>query len=111
MKAHGRDYWEAHIKAAGLSGQSGAAYCRQHGLHLNRYYIWQQRLSREREPTSATAFVKVKSAKSLPVERDSVQSPRQCARLLIPCGAVFEFQPSTDPQWIGQILAELGGAK
>jgi hypothetical protein len=49
-------FWQAHIDAWQVSGQSGRAYCQAAGINLYRFYKWRQQLGRA---TTSNALVPV----------------------------------------------------
>jgi hypothetical protein len=45
-----RRLWENHIKQWETSGQSRRAYCKKHGLIVNRFYDWKRRITAADKP-------------------------------------------------------------
>ena len=45
-----RKFWENHIKQWEASGQSQRAYCKKHGLIVNRFYDWKRRITAADKP-------------------------------------------------------------
>jgi hypothetical protein len=41
-------HWREIIEQQESSGLSGAGFCREHGIHLSRFYHWRRRLHQDR---------------------------------------------------------------
>lgn len=53
------EFWKPHIAGWRDSGQSQAAYCRQHGLDLKRFGYWRRTLAPTDEASSLPALVPI----------------------------------------------------
>ena len=94
-------FWRQHISKYRASGQTRAAYCRQHGLKLHRlaYHVGKQ----SKVGLSGSSFAEVAIA-DVPV-----QTGRGGARLLVGGGVAVEFDAGTDPAWVARLVAAVGG--
>lgn len=54
-----RSKWEHHIESWERSGQSQAAYCREHGLSYGLFAYWKRRLKRPESYQSAVKLVPI----------------------------------------------------
>lgn len=92
--------WQEHIAAWEGSGQTRAAYCRQHGLNLHTFAYWRRRL---REDPCALTLVQVAGV-SLPGSRSA--SVRVVVEGL---GLAIEVSDDFSPATLGRALAVVRG--
>ena len=71
------EHWQQQLAAWQATGQSGAAFCREHGLTYHRFCYWRRKLITAQLPqtTSSSGFARVVSAQSPVVEELSLSLP------------------------------------
>jgi hypothetical protein len=95
-KHKGRQFWSAHITAAGSSGLSKAAYCRRHGLDYKTFHRWSARLNGAGRPGAGHALVPV-------VVREAEPAPGTLT-LRVGADVALSMPPSVDARWLATLL-------
>lgn len=122
----GIEFWSAHVAAAKLSGLSGMAYAKHHGISVKGLYYWQNKL----KPTSPKPITPNKSAQAskfmtlrvadlagVDATADAHSSTDahaqrfcQCS-LLLPSGLRLELSALPDPLWLAQMSRISSGVR
>ena len=90
--------WQNHLKDRQESGLTVASWCRQKNIKPHQFWYWQKRLGGNPSRDRTTGFV--------PVKLKETSTP---VRLRFANGTVLECTESTDPAWIGKIMAAMNG--
>jgi len=104
MKTDDQEHWLSHVVALAASGDSRAAYCRNHGLDYSRMVRWQRLHGKGTRPTrKPRAFVKATGV--------AVAAPLPApAGVRVAVGnAVIELPASAHPRWIAELALAIGG--
>ena len=97
-KHKSKQFWAAHVAAAGASGTNKAAYCRQHGLDYKSLLRWGRRLrDRGDGPSPSQCLVPLTIRETPPVHRATLT-------LRIGPDIALAMPPSTDAVWLGTLL-------
>lgn len=97
--AERREEWQARVAEFRASGQSVAAWAKEHGVKAHQLYYWLKRLEPVNEAESATQWISVQvSPRSTPISN----------RLYVQVGpAVVEVQPGFDPVLFTDVVRNL----
>lgn len=95
-----RNFWENHIKQWEQSGQSQRAYCKKHGLIVQRFYDWKRRI----------AVTDKSHVSFLPVAlTDSPATPVLSVRIHTPNGYTIEVKDQNGSIEINQLVSMVAG--
>ena len=110
--ARGRDFWEQHIAALRSSGQTSAAYAREHDLSVHALGWWRRKLNRSqpKEPTRAVVAAKASKFVSLKVAEPTAVRPLGMTVLLL--GDVrLQMNELPPPAWLAEVSQAMRGAR
>jgi hypothetical protein len=96
-------FWRQHLEKFRASGLTRNAYCRERGLKLHQLAYQLDRASKM--PVDKAAFARVALAPHLAVARASA------ARLCFGGDVSLEVDAGSDPAWIAQVIAAVGGRR
>jgi hypothetical protein len=91
-----RKFWENHIEQWEASGQSQRAYCRKHGLIVQRFYDWKRRITAADK--SHVSFLPVALS-------DSPAPPHLSVRIHTPNGYTIEVEDQNGSIEINQLVS------
>ena len=91
-----REQWVERLAAWRSSGQSQAAWCREHGVSLASLGDWRRKLSGE---------VAAGSSALLPIQLSAMHAPR--VEVCLPEGIVLRVAAASDPAWLARLLRSL----
>jgi transposase-like protein len=98
-----REAWRERVAAFHASGQSGAAWCAEHGMKEHQLWYWVRRF-RENSPTASS------SPDFLPVQiRESLSDVNQPLRVRVGSVAI-EVHPGYDVQLLRDLVETLAGS-
>ena len=101
-----RAFWRGHLAQWRTSGQSQAAYCREHGLTDHRFRYWKRCLKPEGvadEPSGAEEFLPVQLVSRSATTIDSGITVR------LPTGLGLELRSGFDTQTLRSVVQALSG--
>ena len=110
--ARGRDFWKQHIAALRLSGQTSAAYAREHDLSVHALGWWRRKLNRPASPTESARAVVPKASKfvALKVTKPTAIRPLGMTMLLV--GEVrLQMNELPPAAWLAEISHAMRGAR
>ena len=96
-------FWRQHLKDFQASGLTRGAYCRQHGLKLHQLSYQLDRAGKR--PADKSAFARVALAAPVAAGRPVA------ARLCFGSEVALELGTGSDPAWIAQVIAAVGGRR
>jgi len=110
--ARGEDFWEPHIAALRLSGQTSAGYAREHDLSVHALGWWRRKLNRSQstEPTRAVVAAKASKFVALKLAEPSGVRPLGITMLLL--GDVrLQMNELPPPAWLAEVSQAMRGAR
>jgi hypothetical protein len=96
-------FWQQHRENFRASGLTRSAYCREHGLKLHQLGYQLDRAGKT--PAAKAAFARVALAPPVAVARTVA------ARLCFGGDVTLELDAASDPAWIAQVIAAVGGGR
>lgn len=91
---HGREHWQAHIKAWQASGITRTVYCRQHNLNVGTFAYWRHRLKTDSAPVK---LVQIATGATR-------QSERETLRLVVDDLFAIEVTDSFNPATLARVI-------
>ena len=110
--ARGRNFWKQHIAALRLSGQTSAAYAREHYLSVHALGWWRRKLNRSAptEPTRAVVAARASKFVALKVSEPIATRPLGMTMLLL--GEVrLQMNELPPPAWLAEVSQAMRGAR
>lgn len=99
--ARGRDFWEQHVAALRSSGQTSAAYAREHDLSVHALGWWRRKLHRS-EPSVAVVAAKASQFVALKVTEPA--AVRQLGMTMLFIGDVrLQMNELPPPAWLAEV--------
>ena len=92
--------WRGLISEHGGSGQSIAAFCRDHGVPVSQFFAWKKRLRQ----TSAPSFVEVQIVEAMP--QPSI-APGRAIEVALAGGRRVFVEPGFDPDHLRAVVTAL----
>ncbi len=96
--------WLDHIRACEQSGQSMRQYAKAHELNVTAFYNWKSTLRRKGvlgdNPARPRLFQKARVVDGRGLGR---------CRVVLPTGVALEFDNSTEPAWVAELVRALAG--
>jgi hypothetical protein len=84
------------------SGQSRAAFCREHSLPYNSFLAWAKRAAMVASASGdESAFIQVRRFSPGVAQR----AEPLVAIVSLTCGLTLQVAPGTDADWIGRVIA------
>src|SRR5690349_16539388 len=96
-------FWRQHLENFRASGLTRSAYCRGHRLRVHQLAYQLDRAGKA--PTDKAVFARVALAAPVAVARTVA------ARLCVGGDVALELDTGSDPVWIAQVIAAVGGRR
>lgn len=96
-------FWRQHLRSFRASDLTRGAYCRQHGLKVHQLAYQLDRAGKK--PADKAVFARVALAAPAAVARTAA------ARLRFGGDVALELDSGSDPVWIAQVIAAVGGRR
>ena len=110
-KARGRDFWEPHIASLRSSGQTSAAYAREHDVSLYALGWWRRKLNRS-SPAGAAATEVVKAPKFVALKVTEPMGMRHAGVTISIAGEVrLQMSELPPPAWLAAVSEALRGSR
>ncbi len=97
-------FWLDHLRACERSGQSMSQYAKAHELNVTAFYNWKATLRRKgvlgEAPAASRLFRKAHVVDGRALGR---------CRVVLPTGLTLEFDNSTEPSWVAELVRALAG--
>lgn len=102
--ARGRDFWEQHVATLRLSGQTSAAYSREHDLSVHALGWWRRKLNRSAPTEPTRAVIASKASKFVALKVTEATAVRPLGMTMLFVGDVrLQMNELPPPAWLAAV--------